>query len=123
MALNTIDKLQKELNSTKRSLRETLIKLSRAQTEATTPASVAKEYTQQKVYPNTSGVNIRKESIYKFNNQSNDDTSSSKYSVWEEEHLGNCMTDYSLIRETGIETIKFKMHDYRYILHTSMLTI
>ena len=42
--------------------------------------------------------------VFKFNNWS-DEKSSSKYSVCEEEHLGNWLNEYSNIRENGVENL------------------
>lgn len=91
LAYKEIEWYKKKLSTTKRLLRETLIKLSKAQVESTTatPVSVAREH-GRKVCPNDSKIHAKKVSTYKFNNSS-DEKSSSKYSICEEEHLGNCM--------------------------------
>ena len=85
---------------------------------AATPVSVAIERYGKKLSPHTSKMNMGKVSVFKFNNLS-DDKSSSKYSIWEEERLGNWMKGYSDVRGTGIENLynltkhRFQWYDER----------
>lgn len=72
--------------------------------------SVAHEHDGRKLWPHVSKLNVRKESIYRFNNSS-DDKSSSKYSIWDEERLGDCLGEYSLVKETGIDSLQMNIHN------------
>jgi len=108
-AYQTIGRYKAELLETKQNLKQTLMKLSRAQSESTaaTPVSVANENFGRKIQPHTSQMNVRKESFYRFNDP--DEDSSSQLSVCDEEVFANYMGDYSLIKESGIDSLQMNI--------------